>query len=146
MAEENDEVPVTYKRTVRKTDYNKRKIEFTKADGTTKVKLEFPIYEDQANFEILLKLMRNFKKTVDRYDLFTLLGEAEVYDKFQQCLGGDALDTWENLLTDEDEVHWETNLASLRHSHCFPFRLDFHVGESGRRRIFKHDERLAMPP
>ena len=44
-----EDVPITYERTVRKTEYDTRKMEFLKADGTTKVKQEFPIYEDQSN-------------------------------------------------------------------------------------------------
>ena len=78
-----EDVPITYERTVRKTEYDTRKMEFLKADGTTKVKQEFPIYEDQSNMELLCKLIRSFRKSVEAYDLFKLLGEAEVYDRFK---------------------------------------------------------------
>ena len=64
-----------------------------KSDGETKWKLEFPIYVEKKNQELLVKLIRQFRKATKIYDVFTLLGEAEVYDQFKQCLGGDALDT-----------------------------------------------------
>ena len=108
-----EQVNIEYGRTLSNVSYQTKRMEFTKADGTTKVKLEFPIYEDQENLELFLKLIRTFRKTVEAYDLFTLLGEAEVYDRFKQCLGGDALDTWEALLVDEDQVTWDNNLVEL---------------------------------
>ena len=36
-----------------------------------------------------------------------------MYDKFKQCLDGDALDTWEAIVVDEDKKSWDTNLAQL---------------------------------
>ena len=88
-------------------------MEFLKADETTKVKQEFPIYEDQSNMELLCKLIRSFRKSVEAYDLFKLLGEAEVYDHFKQCLAGDVLDTWEAIVVDEEKAEWDANLAQL---------------------------------
>ena len=58
-------------------------MEFTKADGSTKVKSEYPIYEDQDTLELLLKLIHTFTRNVTSYSLFDLLGEAEVYDCFK---------------------------------------------------------------
>ena len=88
-------------------------MEFIKADETTKVKLEFPIYEDQENMELRCKLVRSFRKTVNSYELFTLLEDAEVYDWFNQCLSGDALDTWESIVVDKDKSNWNENQAQL---------------------------------
>ena len=104
-----EEIAMTYERTLSNTKFDTRKMEFTKADGTTKVKLEFLVYEDQANMELLCKLVRSFRKTVDSYDLFTLLGETDVYNRFKQCLSGDSLDTWESIVVDEDKVNWNEN-------------------------------------
>ena len=63
--------------------------------------------------ELLYKLNRSFRKSVEAYDLFKLLGEAEVYDRFKQCLAGDALDTWEAIVVDEEKAEWDANLAQL---------------------------------
>lgn len=108
-----EDVPITYEATLANVKYNTKKMEFTKDDETTKVKLEFPIYEEQENQELLIKLIRQFHKAVENYDLFTLLGEVEVYDRFKQCLEGDALDTWEAIVVDTDQATWEDNLAQL---------------------------------
>ena len=81
-----DDVSVTYESTLSSVKHEQQKMEVTKADGTTKVKLEFPIYDSQENMELLVKLLMRFRKTVVNYYLFTLLGEAEVYDNFKQCL------------------------------------------------------------
>ena len=108
-----EDVPVTYTGIIGRNDFETRKMEFIKVDGTTKVKLEFPIYDDQPNMEILLKLIKSFKKTVDAYDWFTLLGEAEVYDRFKHCLDGDAYDTWDSIVIDEDQAHWDENLCDF---------------------------------
>ena len=99
-----DDVPVLYERTLKCSEYETRKMEFLKADGT-KGKLEFPIYSDQANMELLLKLIKSFKRTVKSYERFTNLGEAEIYDRFAQCLDGNAYDTWEVIVEDVDEAH-----------------------------------------
>ena len=107
---EIEDVPITYENTLTNVKYNTRKMEFLKKDDTTKVKLEFPIYEEQKNQELLVKLIRQFRKAMEGYDLFTLSG---VYDKFKQCLDGDALDTWEAIVVDEDKKSWDTNLAQL---------------------------------
>ena len=108
-----EDVPITYERTVYKTEYDTMKMEFLKADRTTKVKQEFPIYEDQSNMELLCELIRSFRKAVEEYDLFKLLGEAEVYDRLKQCLAGDALDTWEAIVVDDEEAEWDTSLIQL---------------------------------
>ena len=39
------------------------------------------------------------------------MGAAEVYARFQQCLGGDACDMWQGLATMQDEATWYHNLA-----------------------------------
>lgn len=110
---DSEDVPIAYENTLAKADYSVKKIEFIKDDDVTKVKLEFPIYEEQENQEILVKLVRQFRKAVESYDLFNHLGGAEVYDKFKQCLEGDALDTWEAIVVDEDEANWNANIAQL---------------------------------
>ena len=57
-----EDVPVTYPGIIGCNDVETHKMEFIKADGTTKVKLEFPIYDDQPNMEILLKLIKASRK------------------------------------------------------------------------------------
>ena len=44
---DTEDVPITYENTLDKVKYDTKRIEFTKADNKTKVKLEFPIYEEQ---------------------------------------------------------------------------------------------------
>ena len=78
-----DEIAITYENTLANVKYDKKKMDFFKSDGKTKVKLEFPIYEEQENQELLIKLIRQFKKAVESYELFKLLGEEEIYDKFR---------------------------------------------------------------
>ena len=99
-----EDAPVTYERTPYKRDYDTKEMEFIKVDGTTKVKLELPIYNDQVNMELLPKLIKSFNTKVEAYYLFTYLGEPEVYDKFYQCLGGDAYDTWDAIVENVDET------------------------------------------
>ena len=65
---------------------------------------EVSIYEDQSNMELLRKLIKSFQKSIESYDLFNLLGEADIYDRFKQCLSGDALDTWEAIVVYEEQV------------------------------------------
>ena len=108
-----EDVPITHERTLDRKHYDTRKMEFLKADEKTKVKLEFPIYSDQANTELLLKLIKSFRRTIKSYDLFKHLGEAEVYDRFSQCLDGDAYDTWDAVVEDADKDTWDTNTANF---------------------------------
>ena len=93
--------------------FETKRREFLKADGTTKVKLDFPIYGEQEELELLLKLIRSYNKAVMRYDLCTILGADEVYDRFQQCLGGDAFDMWEAIATTQNQTNWEPNINEL---------------------------------
>ena len=62
--------------------------------------------------ELLLELVKSFVKTVEPYDLSTLLGGVEVYDNFKQCLQGNAYDTWDSVFVDADNTTWETKLAN----------------------------------
>ena len=113
MSNESEfDVPMTYGRDISEESYDHHKIEFQK-NTKTKVKLSFPIYEDQDNLEILFKLIREFQAAIDRYTLWDKVGEESVYDYFQQCLAGDAKDAWYTVVTDEDKDSWETNLEEL---------------------------------
>ena len=69
-----------------------------------KAKIPVPCYEDQEDQEIFLKLLREFEGAIDLHDLWTTTDEAKVYDMFQQYLGGDTLDTWVDLVVDENEA------------------------------------------
>ena len=61
MSNESEfDVPLTYGKDISGESYDHHKIEFQKITNT-KVKLSFPIYEDQDNLEILLKLIREFQ-------------------------------------------------------------------------------------
>ena len=108
-----EEVPIKFDRTVNDDSYDTRKLEFTKKDKTIRVKQEFPIYDSQENLEILCRLIKMYDRSITDYDLLNLLGAAEVYDRFRQCLGGDALDTWDNIVVDKKETDWKKYLAEL---------------------------------
>ena len=62
------------------------------------IKLSFSKYTDEVH-EILLLLIREYKDMVETYDLFKLLTAEQVFDMFRRCLGGDALDTWNGIIT-----------------------------------------------
>lgn len=47
---------------------------------------------------------------VVRHDLWILTNESTVYDTIQQCLGGDALDTWVEIFVNKDKASWTTYL------------------------------------
>ena len=112
MSDGHDVDPaLTYQGSTDAKDYETQKIEFTKGRNT-KVKLQLPVYEDQENFEILLKLLRGFQAAIDRYNLWTREADT-VYDFFQQCLRGDAKDAWKISVTDKDEASWNTNVADF---------------------------------
>ena len=50
-----------------------------------KVKPQIPVYEDQENFKISLKLLREFQVAINRYDLWTK-GEDTVNNFFNNVL------------------------------------------------------------
>ena len=52
-------------------EYETKKFELQRARTTQKLVLQFPIYEDQEDMEILLKLLREFNRAVDRYQVWT---------------------------------------------------------------------------
>ena len=62
------------------------------------VKLEIPKYNNE-NDELLLLTLQEFNDIVNTYDIFTHLDTAKVYDRFQRCLCGDTLDTWNSLIS-----------------------------------------------
>ena len=119
-----EEVPIQFNKALEDVNYDTQKLEFTKKDKTTRVKQEFPVYDCQENLELLCKLVKTFSRYVTDYDLFEILGEAEVSDRFRQCLGGDALDTWDNVVTDKKESEWEGDLAELMRILVGPWACD----------------------
>ena len=56
---------------------------------------------------------RSIQKLVEVYDLFTLLGDTEMYDWFKKCLAGNTFNTWEAIAVDEDEATCDEILAQL---------------------------------
>ena len=114
MSDDYD-VPLTLKSSLSRSDFEVKSIEISygRQTRTQKFKFRFPIYKNQENQEILLKLLREFQRQIDRNALWSTIGEAKVYDAFQQCLEGDALDTWFDVVQDEEEMVWEDNLAEL---------------------------------
>ena len=111
MSEE--EVPLRYETKISASDYQSATIKFERTRGGEKIELKFSIYEDQENYEVLFKLLWEFNQVIDRYDLWLLVGEAKVYDYFQRCLSGDALDTWAGIVDDEEATAWKDNIAEL---------------------------------
>ena len=41
------------------------------------------------------------------------IGEARVYDYFQRCLSGNALNTWTDVVDEEEKDVWKDNLAGF---------------------------------
>ena len=113
MFESEYEVPLKIKSALDRKEYETKKFELQRARTTQKLVLQFPIYEDQEDMEILLKLLREFNRAVDRYQVWTDFGDARVYDMFQNCLGGDALDTWFDIVIDEERVNWQDYVEEL---------------------------------
>ena len=106
-------VPLKYESDLKSSDYDKRTLKFAITRGGEKLELTFPIYDNQEDYEILLKLLRDFNKAIDRYSLWVCVGEARVYDYFQRCLSGAALDAWTGVVDDEKQEVWEDNIADL---------------------------------
>ena len=75
---------LTYQGSTDAKYYETEKTKFTRGRNA-KVNLQLPVYEDQENFEILLKLLREFQAAIDRYDLWTK-GADIVYDFFNNVL------------------------------------------------------------
>ena len=113
MSEGLFDVPLKIGSTLREEDYNKVRIDYQERKDLEKVRLMFPIYKGQENAEILLKLLRKFSRAVERNDMWTKAGVKRVYDYFQRCLAGDALDTWFDITQTESKKDWEANLEEL---------------------------------
>ena len=67
MSEE--EVPLRYETKISSSDYQSATIKFARTRGGEKIELKIPIYEDQENYEVLFKLLREFNHVIDIYDL-----------------------------------------------------------------------------
>ena len=91
------DAPLKYITVIDSDKVNLIKQEF-KLSNDEIVKLEIPKYNNE-NDELLLLTLREFNDMVTTYDLFTLLDAAKVYDRFRRCLCGDALDTWNSLIS-----------------------------------------------
>ena len=108
MRADNYDVPLSLKSNLNRSDYEVESLKVIITGSTCtdaeEVRFQFPIYEDQENSEILLKLLHKFTRAISRHDLWTTLGKEKVYDMFQKCLGGDALDTWVDIVQVEDET------------------------------------------
>ena len=59
---EVEDVTITYERTLRKSNHETKKLELVKADRTTKVKLEFSMYNVRENMELLLNISKSSKR------------------------------------------------------------------------------------
>ena len=82
--------------------------------ASEKIKENIEVYEE-GNNEQLLRTVRDFKKFVGTYDLFTELNETSGYAKFRRVLKGDTKDTWNELIHGEtlSEANFDTHLADL---------------------------------
>ena len=69
-------VPMKYVSELKSSDYVTRTLKFATTRGGEKLEFTLPIYDDQEDYEILLKLIREFCKAVDRYDLWVNIGDA----------------------------------------------------------------------
>ena len=107
------DAPLKYKTVVDSEKLKKIKQEFKLADDEI-IKLAIPKYNNESD-EYLLLTLREFNDIVDTYDLFTLLNATKVYDRFQRCLSGDALDTWNGLIagTTKDSANFTTAQLEL---------------------------------
>ena len=108
MSKFND-APMKYKTLIDLDKVTIVKQEFTLTNGEV-VKLTIPKFNEE-NDEFLLLLIREFKDMIQAYGLFTLLNATKVFDRFCRCLSGDALDTWDSLVSGETKN--ETNLKKL---------------------------------
>ena len=62
----------------------------------------FQINEGQEHVVNLLELLRIFLRAAERNSLWTKASKGQVYDYFQRCLAGDALDLWFDKLIAEE--------------------------------------------
>ena len=53
MSTDDYDVPLTIRSKISRDDYYTRKIELVHGSNDAKLKLQFPIYEDQEDFEIV---------------------------------------------------------------------------------------------
>ena len=107
------DVPLKIRTELSKAEYKEVCIDFQEKKDSERVRITFPIYEGQENLEILLKLLREFSRVVERTTLLANTSEAQVYNYFQTCLAGDALDTWFNIMQTEDKDSWVKNLGEF---------------------------------
>ena len=108
------DVPLTFKSNLSRNYYDTVSIKIKyRRNCMNKFKFKFPKYESEENQEILLKLIREFYRQLTRNALWMTVGEANVYEAFQECLEGNALDTWLDVAQVEDEIIWQNNLAEL---------------------------------
>ena len=85
MSDGNDVNPLlTYQGSTDAKDYETQKIKFTR-ETNAKVKLQLPVYEEQENSEILLKLLQELQASINRYHLWTK-GADTVYIFFNNVL------------------------------------------------------------
>ena len=106
MADKDNDSVLKYKRDMTIAKFETKRIEFLKADGTIKVKLKCMIYGDQEELGFLLKLIQSYNKVVLRYNIWAILGEDEVCDRFQHCMESDAFDIWEAIATKQTQTSW----------------------------------------
>ena len=79
-----------------------------------KIKVSVKFYEE-VTAEKLLRTIRDIKKIVNTYDLFTELTAAEVYRNFQRVLKEDSRDTLDDMIAGEtqDAADLETQISDL---------------------------------
>ena len=78
-----------------------------------KLKMQIFFYKDQDILAILLKLLREFNSLIEHSNLWKVAGEAKVYNTFQSCLRQDALNTWVDIMVNEDEFDFQDYIAAL---------------------------------
>ena len=74
------------------------------------VKLGIPKYNNESD-ELLLLTTRELNNMVVTYDLFNLLDPGKVYDWFRRSPRGDAMDTWNGLISGKTQN--KTNFKTL---------------------------------
>ena len=89
------------------------------------VKLGIPKYNNESD-ELLLLTTRELNNMVVTYDLFNLLDPGKVYDWFCICLRGDALVTWNGLISGKTQN--KTNLKTSQVELSKHLWVNVHMG------------------
>ena len=113
MSEDNANVPLKITPSALVNAYKEVRIDFQENKDSEKIRLTFPIYDDQEEMEILLKLLREFFHALVRHEWWETAGETKVYRYFERCLVGNAVDMWINIVVTKDQDTWSGNICDL---------------------------------